>query len=29
LSQRAYEAAARVVTAADEMIGIILERLGV
>ncbi len=28
LSQRAYEAAARVVAAADEMIGIILERLG-
>ncbi len=28
MSQRAYEAAARVVKAADEMIGIILERLG-
>ena len=29
MSQRAYEAAARIVTAADEMVQIILERLGV
>jgi flagellar hook-associated protein 1 FlgK len=29
LSQRAYQAAARVVTTADEMIGIVLERMGV
>lgn len=29
LSQRAYEAAARVITAADEMLGIIIERMGV
>lgn len=29
LSQRAYEAAARIVTAADQMLGIVLERMGV